>query len=176
VLSEGPGLPAPVATLDELLLIVRRDSPLRFDPELGFHLYGADLCFQARERGLAVVALGEPCRHRSRSVGLPRAFFASAKVPRGARAARERPGGDAGAMIPTRARVRRADLASLADGWTAPGRGDAHEACDITGAWDSECQSKGMRSSRVWSLIARPLLRNVSRTVSTASWAVRTSG
>ena len=30
-----------VATLDELLLVVRRDTPLRFDPALGFHLYGA---------------------------------------------------------------------------------------------------------------------------------------
>jgi hypothetical protein len=80
VLSEGPGLPAPVATLDELLLVVRKDSPLRFDPELGFHLYGADLCLEAHERGLAVVALGAPCRHNSRSVGLPAEFFASARV------------------------------------------------------------------------------------------------
>jgi hypothetical protein len=80
VLSEGPGLPAGVATLDELLLVVRRDSPLRFDPELGFHLYGADLCLQARESGLAAVALGAPCRHNSRGVGLPRAFFDSAGV------------------------------------------------------------------------------------------------
>jgi hypothetical protein len=80
VLSEGPGLPAPVSTLDELLLIVPRDTPLRFDPELGFHLYGADLCLQAREHGLAVVALGAPCRHNSRSVGLPPGFFASARV------------------------------------------------------------------------------------------------
>ena len=55
---EGPGCRPAVATLDELLLIVRRDSPLRFDPELGFHLYGADLCLQALEQGLAVVALG----------------------------------------------------------------------------------------------------------------------
>src|SRR5262249_30129449 len=78
--SGGPGLPAAVATLDELLLIVPRDSPLRFDPELGFHLYGADLCLQARECGLAVVALGAPCRHISRGVGLPGAFFASAGV------------------------------------------------------------------------------------------------
>jgi hypothetical protein len=37
MLSEGPGLPAAVATLDELLLIVRRDSPPRLDPALGFH-------------------------------------------------------------------------------------------------------------------------------------------
>ncbi len=80
VLSEGPGLPAAVATLDELLLIVRRDSPLRFDPDLGFHLYGADLCLQASESGLAVVALGAPCRHNSRSVGLPEAFVASARA------------------------------------------------------------------------------------------------
>ena len=39
-LRDGPELPATVATLDELLLIVRRDAPLRFDPALGFHLYG----------------------------------------------------------------------------------------------------------------------------------------
>ncbi len=80
ILSEGPALPAAVATLDELVLIVRRDIPLRFDPELGFHLYGADICLQARQRGLAVVALGAPCQHHSRSIGLPEAFFASARV------------------------------------------------------------------------------------------------
>ncbi len=80
ILSEGPALPAPVATLDELVFIVRRDRPLQFDPELGFHLYGADICLQARERGLAVVALGAPCHHNSRSIGLPRPFFASAQI------------------------------------------------------------------------------------------------
>jgi Glycosyltransferase like family len=80
VLSDGPGLPAPVATLDELLLVVPRDSPLRFEPELGFHLYGADLCLQAAESGLTVVALGAPCRHNSRSIGLPPEFFSSANA------------------------------------------------------------------------------------------------
>jgi Glycosyltransferase like family len=80
VLRDGPELPAQVATLDELLLIVRRDSGLRFDPALGFHLYGADFCLQAREQGLAVVALAALCHHNSRSVGLPEAFFASAQV------------------------------------------------------------------------------------------------
>ncbi len=49
MLRDGPELPARVATLDELLLIVKRDSGLRFDPALGFHLYGADICIQARE-------------------------------------------------------------------------------------------------------------------------------
>ena len=80
LLRDGPELPARVATLDELLLVVPRNTPLRFDPALGFHLYGADICLQAAERGLAVVALGALCHHNSRSVGLPEAFFPSAEV------------------------------------------------------------------------------------------------
>ncbi len=79
-LRDGPELPARVATLDELLLIVPRGTPLRFDPALGFHLYGADLCLQAQEHGLAVVALDVLCYHNSRSVGLPPAFFASGRI------------------------------------------------------------------------------------------------
>ena len=79
-LNDGPGLPARVATLDELLLVVRRDLPLRFDPALGFHLYGADLCLQARERGLAAVALGAFCHHNSRHIGLGEGFHESAAV------------------------------------------------------------------------------------------------
>jgi hypothetical protein len=80
MLRDGPELPARVATLDELLLVVRRDSPLRFDPALGFHLYGADICLQAAERGLAVVAIGALCHHNSQSIGLPAAFYRSAKI------------------------------------------------------------------------------------------------
>jgi len=80
LLRDGPELPARAATLDELLLVVPRNTPLRFDPALGFHLYGADICLQAAERGLAVVALGAVCHHNSRSVGLPEAFFPSAEV------------------------------------------------------------------------------------------------
>jgi len=80
MLDEAPELPAPVATLDELLLVVRRDSPLRFEPALVFHLYGADLCLQARERELAVVALDALCHHNSPSAGLPDSFFRSARV------------------------------------------------------------------------------------------------
>jgi hypothetical protein len=80
MLRDGPELPARVATLDELLLVLRRDSPLRFDPALGFHLYGADICLQAAERGLAVVALGALCHHNSRSIGLPEVFYRSAEV------------------------------------------------------------------------------------------------
>jgi hypothetical protein len=80
LLQEGPELPARAATLDELLLIVRRDTPLRADPALGFHLYGADLCLQARERGLNVVVLDALCQHNSRSLALPESFFVGAEV------------------------------------------------------------------------------------------------
>ena len=60
---------------------MRRDAGLRFDPELGFHLYGADICLQAREQGSAVVA----CWPRLASIipgasGRPRHFFTSAAV------------------------------------------------------------------------------------------------
>ena len=80
MLHEPHELPARVATLDELLLVVPKTTPLRFDPELGFHLYGADLCLQAAERGLAVVAIECLCYHNSRHIGLPEAFFKSAEV------------------------------------------------------------------------------------------------
>ena len=83
MLRDGPELPARIATLDELVLIVRRDSGPRFDPELGFHLYGADICLQASEQGLAVVALAAQCHHNSRSVGLPRRFSPALKYSPG---------------------------------------------------------------------------------------------
>ncbi len=79
VLRDGPELPARVATLDEIVLVIRRNSGLRFDPELGFYLYGADICLQAHEQGLAVVALAAPCHHNSCSIGLPEGFW---PVPR----------------------------------------------------------------------------------------------
>ena len=80
VLHEQPELPAPVATLDELLLILPKGTPLRFDPNLGFHLYGADLCLQAAELGLAVVAIEVPCQHNTRHFLLPPDFFTTAEI------------------------------------------------------------------------------------------------
>jgi Glycosyltransferase like family len=79
-LFDGPELPALVATLDEMLLIVPRDTPLRLDPALGFHLYGAGICLQAQERGLAVVVLDAVCHHNTQTVALPKAFFRSAGI------------------------------------------------------------------------------------------------
>jgi Glycosyltransferase like family len=79
-LDEGVSLPARAAALDELLLVVPSGTPLEFDPELGFHFYGADLCMQAAERALAVVTIDAPCHHNSRTIGLPNEFFASAEA------------------------------------------------------------------------------------------------
>ncbi len=78
LVGSGGSCPAPVEALDELLLAVPRDTPLRFDPSLGFHLYGADLCVAAREAGLAVAALDAVCFHHSPGVGLPESFWATA--------------------------------------------------------------------------------------------------
>jgi hypothetical protein len=78
LLREPARLPAAVETLDELLLAVPQDTLLCFDPSLGFHLYGADVCLQAQQRGQAAVALDALCLHHSRGAGLPPAFAASA--------------------------------------------------------------------------------------------------
>lgn len=59
-------LPARVDTIDEVLMVVPRNTPLRFEPALGWHLYGADFALQARARGLAVAAIDAPCFHHSR--------------------------------------------------------------------------------------------------------------
>jgi glycosyl transferase family 2 len=79
-LFDSPNLPARASTLDELLLVVPRNTPLRFDPTFGFHLYGADICLQAQEHGLAVVALDVACHHNTRTASLPKAFFQSARA------------------------------------------------------------------------------------------------
>jgi hypothetical protein len=80
LLKETPILPAVVETLDELLLVVPRDTALRFDPELGFHFYGADFCLACRQHGQCAVAIDALCFHNSLSVGLPAAFYESGRV------------------------------------------------------------------------------------------------
>jgi len=59
----GP-LPQEVQTLDELCLIIRRDSGLVFDESLdGFHFYGADLCLEAADRGFSNLAIDACVKH-----------------------------------------------------------------------------------------------------------------
>jgi len=61
-----PPLPRQVQTLDELCLIVRRESGLRFDEHLDhFHLYGADLCLTATTLGMPCFAIDCALEHSS---------------------------------------------------------------------------------------------------------------
>ncbi len=77
LLNEPQPLPCRVETLDELLLAVPKHAGLAFDPALGFHLYGTDLCLAARAKGRAVAVVDALCFHHSRTVGLPDAFYVS---------------------------------------------------------------------------------------------------
>lgn len=77
VLGEPFDAPVPAETLDELLLVVRRSSGLRFDEKLpGFHLYGADLCLAAAAKGLKNFIVSAFCIHNARGiVRLPAEFW-----------------------------------------------------------------------------------------------------
>lgn len=67
-----------VDTLDEIVLILRKSSGLRFDPDLPhFHLYGTDICLTARERGLPSYVLPGLCIHNTNQlICLPAEFYA----------------------------------------------------------------------------------------------------
>jgi hypothetical protein len=67
LLDEPDRLPARVTGLDDTVLVLRRDSQLRVDPALGFHLHGVDLALQAAAADLPVVVLDVPCLHNSLS-------------------------------------------------------------------------------------------------------------
>ena len=52
VMGKPTDRPGPVQTLDEIVLILRKSSGLRFDDRLPhFHFYGADICMTAAARG-----------------------------------------------------------------------------------------------------------------------------
>ena len=60
-------LPQRVQSLDELCLIIRRESGLRFDEDIGgFHFYGADLCLEASCKGLLNFAIDACVKHLSK--------------------------------------------------------------------------------------------------------------
>ncbi len=59
-------MPIPAIGLDELALIVPKDSPVRFDPALGWHNYGVDAVMQANTYGLQAAILDAPVLHNSR--------------------------------------------------------------------------------------------------------------
>jgi polysaccharide pyruvyl transferase WcaK-like protein len=77
ILGEPFAHPIAAHTLDEMVLIVRRSSGLRFDGKLpGFHLYGADICLQSTAAGLENFIVPAFCIHNSNGiVRLPSSFW-----------------------------------------------------------------------------------------------------
>jgi hypothetical protein len=63
-LGERSSVPQPVVCLDEIVLVLNREGPLRFDEATpGFHLYGVDIVLQARDLGLGAYAIDAPVVH-----------------------------------------------------------------------------------------------------------------
>jgi GT2 family glycosyltransferase len=55
-----------VRSLDEVVLIMRKSAKLRFDEGLpGFHMYGTDICLEARRRGMKSYAISAFCIHNT---------------------------------------------------------------------------------------------------------------
>ncbi|HXW56425.1 MAG TPA: glycosyltransferase [Candidatus Cybelea sp.] len=84
IYSSGLGLlgqpfeqPAPVQTLDEIVLILRKGSGIRFDPGLPhFHLYGTDICMRAESMGKRNYVIPAFCIHNTRQpLVLPTEFY-----------------------------------------------------------------------------------------------------
>lgn len=70
IVGRVPAAPVPVESYDEMLLILRRDSGLRFDPALpGWHMYGTDIAQIAGAAGRGAYAGALPCIHNDRFHG-----------------------------------------------------------------------------------------------------------
>jgi glycosyltransferase involved in cell wall biosynthesis len=69
VIGKRLDAPVPVDTLDEIVLVIRKSSGLRFDPDVpNFHMYGADICLEARSRGMGSFAFQGFCVHNTRQL------------------------------------------------------------------------------------------------------------
>jgi glycosyltransferase involved in cell wall biosynthesis len=79
-LRQGGELPAPVAILDELLLILPRHTPFRADPALGVPSLRGRPVPPGPAAGPGRAGSRVPCHHRSRNIGLNGAFFDSARA------------------------------------------------------------------------------------------------
>ena len=69
--------PTAVQTLDEVVLILRKSSGLRFDEFLPhFHFYGTDICLQASKKGRKSYAISAFCIHNTHQpLVLPAEFY-----------------------------------------------------------------------------------------------------
>jgi hypothetical protein len=62
-----PGLHE-VASIDEIVIVLKRSTGLRFDQDLpGYHLYATDIVLEARRRGLKSLVFDGPVIHNSRA-------------------------------------------------------------------------------------------------------------
>lgn len=62
-----PIRPVPAQSTDEMLIVLRRGSGLRFDPaQPGWHIYGAEIVTQARAAGLGAYLVSLPCIHNDK--------------------------------------------------------------------------------------------------------------
>jgi glycosyltransferase involved in cell wall biosynthesis len=77
VIGEPLKKPVRIQTLDEIVLIFRKSSGLRFDDHLPhFHLYGTDICLQAAKLGLKSYAISAFCIHNTHQpLVLPAEFY-----------------------------------------------------------------------------------------------------
>jgi hypothetical protein len=71
------GSPAEVRSLDEMILILRRASGLRFNEQLPhFHFYGTDICMSAIMKGYKCYVIPAFCIHNSNPIiNYPREFY-----------------------------------------------------------------------------------------------------
>ncbi|MDQ1406121.1 MAG: hypothetical protein QOG55_1750 [Acidobacteriaceae bacterium] len=71
--------PQPVQTLDEIVLILRKSSGLRFNERLPhFHFYGVDICLAAQSRGMQSYTIPAFCIHNTQfNLVMPREFYES---------------------------------------------------------------------------------------------------
>ena len=67
--GQAPVLPTKAVSFDEMVLVVRRQAGLRFDPQLpSFHLYGTDIAQSAIARGFGAYAIDAPLIHNTKPV------------------------------------------------------------------------------------------------------------
>lgn len=73
------GVSEAVETLDEIVLVVRKSSGLRFDSDLpSYHLYGTDICMMARSMGLTNFVVPGFCVHNTNEIlQLPAEFMSN---------------------------------------------------------------------------------------------------
>jgi Glycosyltransferase like family len=77
LIGRRPEEPRPVQTLDEIVLILRKSSGLRFDDSLPhYHFYGVDICMRAAKAGRRSYAIPGFAVHNTQlNLALPKEFY-----------------------------------------------------------------------------------------------------